>query len=734
MLNLHDQENFLKARDCIDRDVIVVANAGSGKTKLLVDHYLRLLEKGWQAHQIVAFTFTEKAANELKNRISKAQKKFHLEEASKNPQEMYKRDLNSSFYQEAKIGTIHQFCLKIIQQEAGPFSQNMQLIEEASELQLIENIIYEALQETLIKQEKTSLDLLEHYGANRLKTLLREKIAKQHWMPIDLEIELPETQDLEKHLLNCLSKLSTKISQQLWDEKQNRQWLSFDDLEILALQHIQAPSTKLKKYLSQFQHFLVDEFQDTSPRQLAIIDAIQKQIQGWGKKLTLYCVGDAKQSIYRFRQVDQKVIEASQKRILASGGAQFDFTQNFRSTSQILNLVNEYSSSAFPQSLPSRPYTEQSECSQVQILEFNSADKKITSEEERNHHADFILQHMTQAHYNGTAYENMAIIYRSSASAKPYIERLKAAQIPFSIKGGVNLFEKQEVYDLKNLILFLLNPESENLSLFALLRSPLFALPDLCLFFLGDFSGQKSLWQRLQSANFHQNIEKVFPDKVSKIEWVIETLKKWQTEIAYQSVSEFLERNFWQYQWDELFTSAYQDEEARLTIPQFIDYLQKIEIENLPMSPQYWKEIFYSTEKLKLQKTPLAHLCQEGMGVSLLTIHASKGLEFETLYLVDLARQTYPDYPILQGVGQQEALKLLDQNDQFSSTKRYTAIQDFHKKEDHEESKRLLYVALTRAKKNLYILLNQKSRSGSLQDILIKNLEDEGSHWKKEHE
>ncbi len=725
MLNKIEQENFLNARDCIDRDVIVVANAGSGKTKLLVDHYLTLLEKGWQPHQIAAFTFTEKAANELKLRILKAQQAFQYP-ASQNPSNSQdQKNFNTSSLEEIKIGTFHQFCFSLLQQEDS--SKGMQLIEEASELQLIESILLGQLNSWLQSQNEACLELLKHFGANRLKNLLYEKVMRRHAMPV--EIKLPETEEVEIRLLQNLNQLTTSIEAALKNKKQARQWLSFDDLEILALQAITKASSKQKKFLSSLNHLLVDEFQDSSPRQLAILDALKKQVFQWGKRIQLYCVGDAKQSIYRFRQVDQKLIEASQKKIVEAGGQPFHFTQNFRSTAQILEFVNAYASQAFPDALPSSPCLVEDPHSCVQMIQLNLEDKKIKSEEERKQQADWVLQQMIKSHEQGIAYEDMAVLYRSSASAKPYLERLKAAGIPFVIKGGTNLFEKQEIYDLKNLILFLLHPAEEDLALLGVLRSPLFALSDLCLFLLGDFPHSVSLWQRLQSPIFYQSVQEFFSDEVKKLDWILSTLKDWQKAIAYKSISEFLESIFWNYRLANLFSEAYEDPEAEWTLPQFIDWVQKIELENLPMSALKWKALFDAVEKRKVQKTPLSHLCQEGMGVSLLTIHAAKGLEFKNVYLVDLARQTYPDYPIMQNVGQEQALKLLDELDQFYPTPRYAAMQEFHKKEDYEESKRLLYVALTRAKNQLFILLSQKNRVGSLQDILLKNLEGQKERW-----
>lgn len=714
-----------RAVGLLDRDAIIVANAGAGKTYLLVEHYFALLEAGLEPAQVVAFTFTEKAANELKERIV-ARLRTHPGFAAL-PDEVL-RDYRAKILN-GPIGTIHQYCLRIIEasRSAGERAA-VKIVDEALESALQESVLRAYLRRRFEAEDPDALRLLRSFGIRDLGLILERYLA---FLPMEPEegLPLPPPEEEERALLEAVERLGGPLWEEIQAQKRALGWMSFADMERRALDLLQRPPETLKQFLQPVAHILVDEFQDTAPIQIRLVEALRAQGRAEGKRLRLFCVGDPKQSIYRFRDVDRNLLQKTEANILAGGGEKFDFVVNFRSTPEVLGLVNAFSRGAFPEardSVAQRPSLAESLARLVEIRpEGDGEGAESYAEAEARRVAEAVASRRGE-----TPLDRIAVLYRASSSAGPLIRELQARGIPYSVRGGQNLFERQEILDLHRLVYFLADP-ADDLSLVGVLRSPLFLLSDAALFFLCRRDPERGLWERLQEPEALETLEREFPREAAKAAWALARLRRLlalaETRSAHRLIEDWLRRE----DLGDLYAAAGGGPQALLAIEQWLDWLRALEEDHAPLRLADAARILREVSALQPNKTPLGDLVASRDSVQLMTIHAAKGLQFDTVFLIGANRRTHVDYPLLQRVGGSLALKLPETGTKKRKTERYDAIESHHREEDREESKRLLYVATTRAENRLFVTMDPEgARAGSLQDLLLECLGDSAEAWK----
>lgn len=704
----------------LDRDAIVIANAGAGKTTLLVEHYFELLSQGFEPASIVAFTFTEKAAREMKERI--------FERFATHPQfAELPSDLIRDFKTRtgaASIGTIHQFCLKLLVEAGGAeAAAPFKIIEEASEIQLRERLLHENLLSALQSDSLDALKLLKSFGIRNLKQILREYLELSHDAP-GVELDLPAAAPEEAALLDALQALATPIRTALEAAKSRMNWIDFDDMERRALHLLQEPTPPLLRKITGISHLLVDEFQDTSPIQIAILEALRAAARSKGKSIRLFCVGDPKQSIYRFRKVDRNLVHRTEQSLIQSGGVRFESVDNFRSTPEILAFINRYSKKAFPDASPSRPTLPSHPQSDVELISIPLQEDAQGAEDYRAAEAIWLAGQIEERRKAGTPLDSLAVLARSSASFEPLIRELKQRHIPYSIRGGQELLDHQEVLDLLHLLEFLKNPADDRIFI-GILRSTYFLVSDATCLMLRDLAGKASIFEWLRTADIAAAWDPRFPDESGKLLWIRQVLLQFLGVSASWSPAHLLRDFVERWQLDYLYASASQDPDAVLAIEQFLEFIAQLEEENQSADLGEILAVLHSFQRRGLHKSPLGALLEPAECVRLLTIHAAKGLEFDTVYLIDLERSAPNESSRLLRLGSHYALKRFDEaEDQWIPTPRFQAICDFQKEEAEEENKRLLYVALTRAKRQLRISLHPKvKRKDSLQTLLLTMLE-----------
>ncbi len=705
---------FQKVTQTFDRDLIIVANAGAGKTELLVKHYFELLAHGYDPASIIAFTFTEKAASELRERILK--EIFHHPSFSELPEEIL-QELRKKIFA-ASIGTIHQFCLQVIEADRSPEQRiPFKIIDESLELHLENQTIKKKLRQFFNDQTPEALLGLKTYGVRNLSKLLSQWLTRKQ-QETSTQLEPPEMIPEEKESFESLERMGLEIQTEITQHKNAKGWLSFQDIETLALQKISNPTASLRNYLNRFSHLLVDEFQDTSPIQITILETLRAALQGSKKNLRLFCVGDPKQSIYRFRQVDVKLIERTEKKILEAGGERFYFSENYRSTPAILKLVNQFSDSAFPDSQPSQHTRDDTEDSHAVLIPIDGeGNAEVLNHLEAIQAADEIAQLQRKE----VPLDQIAVLFRASASAIPLAKELKKRGIPYTLRGGQNLFERQEIIDLKRLLFFLADPQ-DDLSLVGLLRSPLFLISDATLFFLSLQKRDSSLFAFLLDKEL-ESVSLPISEEKEKLVWVIHHLKNWQQMSQTVPPSTLLRTILATLDLESIYQSAYEDEGYPLAMEQWLEWVETLEEENAPWSLKELVQLLKELKNNQAIKTPLGEMIAVKNAVQLLTIHAAKGLQFDTVMLIGLNRRPPISATKIQSIGNHFALKILDEKGEEFKTPRFIAMENYHAQEESEENKRLLYVAMTRAKNRLKIFYQPKEKSNqSLQSILFKNL------------
>lgn len=704
----------------LDRDLIIVANAGAGKTRLLVEHYFELLAQGFDPSAIVGFTFTEKAAFELRERILLGLTEHPA--FGDLPSDLI-RDLQLKI-RRSHIGTIHQFCLRMIE-EAAPAhqSQRHQVIDEAVEIQLRELNLNAELKRRFKAQDPDAILLLQTFGIARLRALLRgylvqlDSVIDPDREALDFGAALAE----EEALLSGLRRVAESLQGSIAREKARKHYLSFGDMERQALSLIRQAPALLQKKLSQFQHLLVDEFQDTSPVQIQILKALQEFHTARRGELRIFLVGDPKQSIYRFRQVDRRLIERTQDEVLKAGGLRFESVENYRSAPAILDFANAFSKGAFPDSAPSLAMLPENEGSRAALVPIACDEEKPNLARLRKCEARQVAEAVESSIAAGLAPERVAVLYRASAATLPLIQEFQERKIPFTVRGGQNLFERQEILDLKRLLYFLRDP-NDDISLVGVLRSPLFLISDATLYFLARRKGSGSLHAYLQGRDLGPILKGHYDAEIDKLRWSVETLSRLLGQSQGLSAYAILRAVVSRFNFQTLYSLAYQSSDSLLHIEQWLDWLRNLEEENRIMTLGQSVQILKDLQESRLHKTPLADAIASQSGVQLMTMHAAKGLQFDTVFLIDLNRRPLSYGSPLIFWGEEAALKWTDET-QDEAGPRYQKIKELHEEEEAEEEKRLLYVALTRAQNRLFVMFDPKNPvKGTLQSVLLENL------------
>ncbi len=742
----------------IDRPLAVTAGAGSGKTRVLVERYLHLLDAGVAVDKIVAITFTKKAAQEMKDRLRAG-----------------RPDLASKLEQ-AQISTIHSLCQRVIQEHPlqakidprfriGEEWETRVLLTEAidevvAELEAPERLgtpqeivhVVLELYETMLSKgdlnfnrSREDRDIAE-FPLLQLQFAMEEVLRLQPTTAVQTQV-LSELQDQWPSLWNLLSfpddelrlealdvmlKLVKGIKGKLAELTQELRELiviaqegileeqgqvvigylgqvlqrvhklyserkrlfgilDYNDLEQLTHLLLQDPKVR-EDY--DLDHLMVDEFQDTNPLQKKIVDALVSQ----GAKL--FVVGDPKQSIYRFRGADVGVFVVTKDEIARNGTNVF-LAENFRSRPELIGFVNalfgqlmdgeaiEFEKSTAHKAPAGQP------C--VTILQTPAED--LLSGEARALEAEQIALEIRELVTRGEyRYEQISVLFRAMTNVHIYEKALKEAGIPYVNLSGRGFYSKQEIQDVLHYFRWLEDAADEVAHL-AVLRSPFYMISDEGLYWIRQDRSDK-LTQKERSAL-----------KQSKDDYAhLRTLASFKP--APEVIRALLER------------TSYIQRTWRLPFgPQKVANIEKLLEQSWEL---FARDLYTVPEQIRFlrlmahdgQKEGEALLDAEHADVVVLrTIHGSKGLEFPVVFLPDtnasaVRSQTgsvlyHPNFGIT-----------------FKGMKSYEALKEQEKSEEIGESKRLLYVAVTRAEEKLYLCAREgKTPKDSwwawLKDILV---------------
>ena len=691
-----DMEKYLD----ITKSVIISAPAGSGKTEKLARRYVSLLLSGSQIEHILAITFTEKAAAEMKERILTILEAEH-------PALFIQIREKMPFM---RISTIHSFCLKLMKRfsmELG-LDPSLKVMDEFNASTLWTESVYESLMEENEKPDLFFSMIVTRgvKGWNSLFRIINELHSKRPHPEIMIKDDHPAEGE-EKRILE----LYARCLRWYTDKKRERHLIDFNDIELLAYEAlIKNPQwqTFLYSFDEHTDHILVDEFQDTSSLQWKIIDKLTEEWRSGlgakrdrGKIPTIFLVGDEKQSIYLFRGANVEIFQEAKEKFSEWLAEEFHFEaikENYRSLPEIVAFVNSLFTLLMPSGLFERWRTSYTPfeatrkgTGQVELilLEGEEGIRK-----NREHEASVLarrIRSLNTVHeiWDGEirrkcAYGDMAILLRKRTHLTVYEEALRRHGIPFIVVKGIGFYDEPEVAFLRELLFFLVDPYDDH-SLFCLLRSPLFGI-GYGMFMRVVDKGNAPLFGKLGMV------------KNKRISGAFRIISNWleksrTTPFAVILEDALSETGGWQY---------FGEHQRHANVKKFIALIEEYESQGFS-----GLEIREKLIQSKTREESKAHMNTEGMNaVQIMTIHAAKGLQFPLIFLPALDEDNLPRSSSVVIDEEGENISLAYEDDSL----RRKEILHFRRRKDKEleEEKRLFYVAVTRARDFLCMLAAPK--------------------------
>lgn len=401
---LNDKQ--IEAVRATEGPVLILAGAGSGKTRALTHRIAYLIASGIKPENILAVTFTNKAAGEMKERVSQI-----LKDVSKN----------FGFSNLPYMGTFHSICLKILRQdiERIGYTRNFLIYDEDDQVSLVKKVM-----------QDLELDPKKYNPHSML-----DKISK-------LKSELTSYEEYAASARSYMEKLLSRIYTAYQFALKKNNALDFDDLVMLSVRLLEEQQSALEKYQNIFRYILVDEYQDTNPAQYAFVNLLAK------KHRNLFVIGDDYQSIYRWRQADIRNILDFEKDYPEVKTILLE--QNYRSTKNILAAANQVILNNKNQKHKSL-WTDNHEGEKITLKELPNERKE----------GNYIIEAITKLVGLGKSLDSFTILYRTHAQSRAIEEAMIKRGFPYRIIGGVKFYQRREIKDILAYLRLALNPHDE---------------------------------------------------------------------------------------------------------------------------------------------------------------------------------------------------------------------------------------------------------------------------------
>lgn len=621
-------ESQRKAVEYIDGPSLVIAGAGSGKTRVLTYKIAYLLQQGVKPWNIMALTFTNKAAREMKERIGK----------------LVGQDLAQHLY----MGTFHSIFSRILRAEAQHigFNNNFTIYDETDSRSLIKTIVKDlkldekvykpASVHSRISMAKNNLMSAENYA--------RDKELYQ----ADQRAKMPRLGEIFiTYVQRC----------------QQANAMDFDDLLTLTFKLFQEHEDIRKKYADRFDFLLVDEYQDTNHAQMRIVMQLCKE------KERVCAVGDDSQSIYSFRGANIDNILSFQSRF--KGAKLFKLEQNYRSTQSIVEAANsliKHNSNQIPKNVYSK-----NDKGESLIYKPAYSDKE---------EALIVCREIKRIkRQDDCQYSDFAILYRTNAQSRSFEEEFRKQGIPYRIYGGLSFFQRKEIKDVIAYFRLVANPDDEE-AFKRIINYPARGIGNTTLAKIATcaLDNHVSFWQVISSPeHYGLGVNKGTLAKLESFRLMISGfVEKSASMNAFDLGDTIVKESGIS---ADIYKSGSRDSEDLARQENLEELLGGMQSFVEECREEGREQEAYLTDYLQ-GVALLTDLDSKGDDdeprVSLMTVHASKGLEFPTVFVVGLEENIFPSAIV--------------------STLR-----------ELEEERRLLYVAITRAEKHC-VLTSAKNR------------------------
>lgn len=660
-----------RAVEHFEGPLLVIAGAGSGKTRVLTYRIAHLIEAhDVEPEEILAVTFTNKAAGEMKDRIlqlfsdreARMRHDRSFAELTESEQRQVTSRVRAQYIQPLWAGTFHALCARILRYDVEKFKdpqgrvwqRNFNIFDESDVQDLIKDIVLK------------ELNLDERRYAPRA---VRSAISGAKNRGLD------PAAYLEVEGGNLRSRTIASVYEHYQARLARNNALDFDDLILMPVQLLNQRPEVLDYWHKRFRHILVDEYQDTNRTQYELIRLLATNNQprkqwNWDNR-SIFVVGDADQAIYSFRQADFRILMEFQ----SDFGDGLDdrethslvkLEENYRSTANILAVANDLIANNIERIEKILRPTRQ-EGIPVQLHE---AEDEVSE-------AEFIVGQLRQLERSEPerSWRDFAVLYRVNAQSQPIEQTLSRWGVPYTVVGGLRFYDRREIKDVLSYLKVIHNPD-DSLSLKRSLSNPKRGIGKATLDKLeaGAAALQVSLWSLMREETSMKNLAGRTSAPIRQYTSFIERLRE---QAARVSISELLDTVLQESGYVTMLQQEGTEEaEGRLeNVLELRSVAQRFEEESEDQS----LEAFLANVSLA---SDLDNLDEEDNRVSLMTLHAAKGLEFPVVFLCGLEDGLIPHYRALQD-GDSSAL---------------------------EEERRLCYVGITRAKERLVLSFAQARR------------------------
>lgn len=587
--------------------LLILAGAGSGKTKVLTVRIAHLLAQGVNPYEILAITFTNKAAKEMKSRV-----------------EGLVGDVANRIW----LSTFHSFCAKFLRFELDNFlgyNSNFTIYDTSDS-------------QAVIKAALKALNLDDKYYP----------VGAMIAAISDAKNKLLFASDFRKQARDFYQQKVADVYEYYERELRKNNALDFDDLLLVAVKLLQSNEAVLDKYSKRFRYVMIDEYQDTNHAQYLLA----KLLASHWKNIAV--VGDADQSIYAWRGADIQNILDFEKDY--PNCISIKLEQNYRSTKIILDAAN-----AVIENNEGRPkknlWTDKTEGAKIQ---------HFTAQSEHEE-AAFIGDTIAKKHdIHGVPYGDMAILYRTNAQSRVLEEALIKRALPYTMVGGTKFYDRKEIKDVLAYLRVLYNP-FDDLSLLRIINVPKRSIGATTVAKLQDYARANgtSLFMTLTQLHLVDSIKGKTKEKLEEFGILIFTLvAEMEDRTVLDILESILDRTGYLAQLEE--STDPQDQARAENIGELLSVAKDFQDTN----PSGTVEDFLEQVALV---NDVDSFEQEESKVTLMTLHAAKGLEFPIVFLGGLEEGLFPHSRTLMNP------------------------------EEVEEERRLAYVGITRAEKELYI-------------------------------
>ncbi|HMK48663.1 MAG TPA: UvrD-helicase domain-containing protein [Thermodesulfovibrionales bacterium] len=600
--------------------LLILAGAGSGKTRVITLRTAYLIHTGVRAGSVLAVTFTNKAASEMKGRV-----KAMLRGENGTP----------------TISTFHSLCLRILRREIEllGYRKDFTIYDTSEQVSLLRNMLSD----------------IRFYDRSFKAESILERISrtKNDFAPSDVVSGEP------------IEEISSMLYPRYLDALKSLNALDFDDLLLLTLKLFREHASVLEKYREMFRYLMVDEYQDTNRVQYEFIKLLA------GERKNICVVGDDDQSIYGWRGADLGNIICFEKDF--PGTVTVKLEQNYRSFGNILDAANgviRNNKTRMTKSL----WTDRGSGPKVNV--FKAADTETE--------AEWVADRIAMLKFErNIPYEDFAVIYRANMFSRPFEAALRRHRIPYSVVGGTSYFEHKEIKDLAAYLKIIANP-SDDLSLLRASGAPKRGIGASALAALADFARSKSLGL-LEAFKKAAEVPDLSPKVVAPALAMSEMLDRYRDLfLKGRGMGKTLKALIEEINYRDYISSLYKTPEAAFrrleNLEGFAESLTHYESAEESPSLHGFLETMALAELVKEKD-------EKGeRGVTLISFHSAKGLEFPVVFIAGVEEDILPHK------------------------------KSSDKDEDIEEERRLFYVGITRAMSELYLThTDHRLKYGKLQ-------------------